>query len=213
MNLKGLYQNRFSNLDQRKRVWKVLVRDYFQKYFLKNDVVIDIGCGYCEFINEVKAKKKYGLDVNKDIRKHADKNVELIFAYSTKIPLKKNEVTKVFISNFFEHITKEQTEKTLIEVKRILKKGGKVIVLQPNIRFLAKDYWQIFDHVTPVDDRALVEIFEIHNFVLEKRVLRFLPFTMRDKSNIPAVFVSLYLKMPFIWFFFGKQSLLVFRKK
>ena len=38
------------------------------------------------------------------------------------------------------------------------------MVLQPNIRFCAKDYWMFFDHVTPIDDRAFVEGLEINGF-------------------------------------------------
>ena len=60
----------------------------------------------------------------------------------------------MFISNFFEHISREVIVATLLEVRRVLKPNGQLLLLQPNVRFCGKDYWQFFDHITAVDDRA-----------------------------------------------------------
>ncbi len=68
-------------------------------------------------------------------------------------------VDRVFISNFFEHIPREAIVSTLTEARRVLKPDGRLLVLQPNVRYCAKDYWMFFDHITPVDDRALAEAF------------------------------------------------------
>jgi ubiquinone/menaquinone biosynthesis C-methylase UbiE len=121
-------------------------------------------------------------------------------------------VHKVFISNFFEHLTHDDIAATVKELKRVVKKGGMVLVLQPNIRFTAKDYWMFFDHITPVDDRALEEIFTINGFRLEQRILRFLPFTTQSKVPAKPWLVKLYLRMPLIWRIMGKQTFMVFEK-
>lgn len=208
-----LYEQRFDDIDKRKELWQTLVTSFFQRYISKDDTILDIPCGYAEFINVVVCKKKYAIDINKDSKKYVDKNVTFIQTKSSKTKLKDGSIDKIFVSNFFEHITREEILETIVEFHRILKKGGKVLVLQPNIRFAYHNYWMFFDHITPIDDRALEEVFTIHGFKLTDRILKFLPFTA--KSHIPAkrLFVKTYLKLPILWHFFGRQSFLVFEKE
>lgn len=207
-----IYNKRFRNIGKRDKVWRILVDLFFDKFVGKNDTVLDIGGGYCEFINSINCKKKYILDINPDVKKYAAKDVVVLIASSTKIPLAHEKIDKVFISNFFEHIAREDIIKTIIEMRRVLKKNGEIITMHPNIRFLQKDFWRFFDHITPIDDRALEEIFSVYDFSLEKKILKFLPYTMSGGRNTPLAFVKIYLRFPILWKFFGKQSLLVFKK-
>lgn len=207
-----IYRLRFSKEDERKILWGLLVRKFFQQYIKKTDTVLDVPCGYGEFINIVNCKKKIALDINPDSKKHLNMDVTFLKASSTKIPLPNASVDKVFVSNFFEHITREDIQKTIIEFRRILKKGGSVMILQPNIRFAYKNYWMFFDHITAVDDRALEEIFTIEGFRLTKRVLRFVPYTSQGLLPTKKLMISLYLSLPIVWRFFGQQTFLMFEK-
>jgi len=193
-------------------MWKMLVEEFFQKYINSQDVVLDMPCGYGEFINNVKAKKKLALDINPDSNQYLAKDVKFLHASSTAIPLRSKTVDKVFISNFFEHISRDDILKTIKELSRILKIGGKVIILQPNIRFCAKDYWMFFDHITPVDDRALTEVFIANNFKIVKKILRFLPYSSRSKFPQTWLLIKIYINYPLLWKIFGKQSLLIYQK-
>lgn len=208
-----IYRRRFNKTEERKILWRALVEKFFQKYINEKDVVLDIPCGYGEFINTIACKKKFALDINPDSKKYLNKDVTFLKASSTKIPLPAKAVDKVFVSNFFEHITREDIQKTVIEFRRILKKGGSAMVLQPNIRFAYKNYWMFFDHITAVDDRALEEIFTIEGFTLTKRVLRFVPFTSQSKMPSSNFAIRLYLSLPFVWRFFGQQTFLMFEKQ
>ncbi|EKE14828.1 MAG: Methyltransferase type 11 [uncultured bacterium] len=213
MNLKNIYKTRFNNIEERKSIWKVLVKDFFQKFINDDEVVLDIACGYGEFINEINCGKKYAIDLNSDSAKYLNKSITFYCQSSTKIKsIKDNFIDKIFISNFFEHLAREDINLTIKECHRVLKKGGQILILQPNIRFCANDYWMFFDHVTPIDDRAIEEVFSSHGFQLKKRILRFLPFT--TKSNLPksSIFIKIYLGLPFLWRFFGQQSFLLFEK-
>src|SRR3990167_5718405 len=105
-----LYRLRFKReLESRNEIWKVLCSDFFQKYVGQSDTVCDLGAGYCEFINNIKAKNKIAVDINPDTKKFAGKNVRVIITSSTKLPNKlTNNIDVVFASNFFEHLpTKE----------------------------------------------------------------------------------------------------------
>ena len=213
MDVKKIYEARFVNIEERKSIWKVLVADFFQQYVNKKDIVLDAGCGYGEFINNIACEKKIAIDLNPQTKKYLEKDVKFYLGSTTKMSfIKENFVDKIFVSNFFEHLEKKDIVKTIKEFKRILKSGGEVLVLQPNIRFCQKDYWMFFDHITALDDRVLEEVFAIHGFKLKKIVLKFLPFTMRSIFPKLPIFVKLYLRLPFSWRILGKQSFLIFKK-
>ena len=109
-------------------------------------------------------------------------------------------------------LNKQQVFDTLYESNRILKKGGKILVLQPNIRFLANNYWDFFDHHTPISDRSLVEVLESLNMLIVKSYPKFLPYTVKSRLPKGPLFVKLYLRLPFLWKVFGKQTFIVAEK-
>jgi len=211
-SLKEIYIARFNDKRERENVWRTLVTAYFQRFIDKEDTVLDVGCGYGDFINYVQAKKKLAVDINSAGRNEVNKDIKFYTARSSRMPfIKSGSVDKIFISNFFEHLRTEEIETTIKEFKRVLKKGGEVLILQPNIRLLLHDFWMFFDHLTPIDDRALVEIFGVYNFVLKKRILRFIPYTRKSRLPKWPFIIRLYLKLPIIWPLFGKQSFLIFK--
>lgn len=211
---KELYGKRFeAEHQQRNDMWKILSKKFFQKYVSKDDTVLDIATGYGEFINNIRCKKKIACDINPDSKSFVGRDVEFLLGSSIKIPLRDKSVDKAFISNFFEHITHEEIMQTLHELFRILKPHGKVLVLQPNVRFCYKDYWMFFDHITPIDDRGLTEAFALADFEQEYKIERFLPFTTKSKLPKTTFLISMYLHLPFAWHILGKQSFLVYVKK
>lgn len=207
-----IYAKRFKEIEKRNNIWKILINEYFHRFFKSTDTILDIACGYGEFINNIKCSKKIAVDINPDTQKYLNKDVYFIQSSSAKINVSQKSIDKVFISNFFEHITREEIVKTIQEIKRILKKDGSVIILQPNIRFCRQDYWMFFDHITPIDDRALIEIFESYGFKKTLRIEKLLPFTTKSRLPQSEIFIKLYLKFPILWKMFGAQSLLVFKK-
>lgn len=212
-NLDRIYERRFSgDAEFRGKMWEVL-RMFFQKYIPEDSVVADIGAGYCEFINSVKAKRKIAVDLNADVRKFAGSGVESIISSSTDMKMINGGTVDVaFSSNFFEHLGREDIVKTVKEIHRILKKNGRFLILQPNIRYCYRDYWMFFDHVTPLDDRSLSEILELNGFkILEVRP-RFLPYTTKSRMPKSVLLLKLYLKIPLIQKLFGKQSFIYAEK-
>lgn len=214
MNLQEMYQHRFSPDENfRKKMWETLCQHYFQGYVSDRDVILEIGAGYCEFINNIRGKRKIAVDINPDIQHYANDDVEAIISRSTNIStIENSSIDIVFISNFFEHLERKDIQDTIREAYRILRSEGKLIILQPNIRFTYRDYWMFFDHITPIDDRALIEALEINHFKVIKIITRFLPFTTKSHFPRSITLIRLYLALKFIWPLFGKQSLLVVTK-
>ncbi|MDG0964962.1 MAG: hypothetical protein P8O23_07845, partial [Opitutales bacterium] len=60
-DLDQIYENRFFGLEEyRNDVWKILVNHFFGKWINSDATILDLGCGYGEFINQANAKIKHG---------------------------------------------------------------------------------------------------------------------------------------------------------
>src|SRR4029077_19148996 len=109
----------------------------------------------------------------------------------------------------FEHLTRGDIVRTMREVARVLKPTGRFLILQPNIRFCARDFWMFFDHITPLDQYSLAEALEISGFRVVHTIVRFLPFTTKSRLPNSLFMVRLYLKTPLLWRIFGQQTFVV----
>jgi SAM-dependent methyltransferase len=212
--IKTMYAHRFGNAEEgRSVVWKILTRQFFQRWIGPASAVLDLGAGYCEFINNISAARKYALDLNPVTPSKAGADVTVLtHDASSAWPVPANSLDVIFTSNFFEHLeNKEALSACLGEVSNALKPGGIFIALGPNIRFCYDVYWDFIDHYIPLSDRSLVEAIELAGLQVEEVISRFLPYTMSGKRQIPLTFVRLYLKLRFVWPVFGKQFLIIAR--
>lgn len=215
MDVESIYKRRFTpDLKFRDQMWQVLCRSFFQKYVPLQSTVLEVAAGYCEFINNIQAARKIAVDINPSTQEHAQPDVQVLLADAGHISgIAENSVDIAFTSNFFEHLTRDQITATVEEVRRVLVPGGKFLVLQPNIRFCAKDYWMFFDHITPIDDRALVELFETKGFRIVKVIPRFLPYTTQGSLPKSIFFLRMYLFLRPAWRLLGQQSFIMVAKE
>ncbi len=214
MDVQRIYARRFvPDLQFRNEMWKILCRVFFQRYVHPESHVMEIGAGYCEFINNIQASRKTAVDLNPDLEKYVGTGIKTVIANTNQINgIADNSVDLVFASNFFEHLVRDDIVATFQEVYRILVPGGRFMVLQPNIRFCARDYWMFFDHVTAIDDRAFVEGLEINGFEIIQVIDRFLPYTTKSRLPKALLLIEAYLRLPIAWRFFGQQSFILSRK-
>src|SRR5271168_878153 len=78
-DLKKIYAARFSgHWEYRNKVWRILTANYFSRWIKPDDSVLDLGCGYGEFINNVSATKKYAMDLNPSAKEHVLDGVQLL---------------------------------------------------------------------------------------------------------------------------------------
>jgi SAM-dependent methyltransferase len=214
-DLETEYRLRFERLaPYRDRVWKVLTRDFFQSYVPAGGAVLDVGCGWGEFINNIEAGKKYGIDLNPESERRLSRDV-VFFKQdcSATWPLPDRSLDVVFTSNFFEHLpTKEALRATLVEARRCLKPGGTLICLGPNVKYLPGAYWDFWDHYLPLTELSMGEVLGVLGFNVVGRTARFLPYSMSQGFAPPVAFVAAYLRLPFVWRFFGRQFLVIARK-
>ena len=214
-HLTQIYDKRFSGHEYyRNQVWKILVKQFFSKWIRSTDHILDLGCGYGEFINHTKCEVRHAMDLNPKTRSLMDK--EIIFHEqdcSKPWEIESNSLDLVFTSNFFEHLrNKESLDCTVGEIKKALKPEGRLIAMGPNISVLKGKYWDFWDHHVPLSDQSLCELLQIHNFTIEQSESKFLPYNMVRVKERPLFLVSLYLKFPFLWKIFGKQFLIIAKK-
>jgi len=216
MEIEKLYRGRFDEKERQRKndIWKVLCSSFFQKYIPTDSIVLDIGAGYCEFINNIQCVKKYAVDLTEDTANFANGDVKVFKCPSSNLSFLSDEsMDIVFMSNFLEHLkTKEEVIKTLSESFRVLKPGGYVMILQPNIRYLYKEYWDFFDHHIPLSDKSLIEALRMVGFRIEQILPKFLPYTTKSRMPQHSLLVKTYLKMPFIWKIMGRQMFVFGRK-
>ena len=210
-----LYRLRFEKeIKIRNEIWKVLCQDFFQKYIKTTDTICDLGAGFCEFINNIKAQNKIAIDVNPESRKYAASDVQVVACKSVNLAQKiKDKLDVVFASNFFEHLpTKEELVITVDEIRKVLKKRGRLIILMPNIRYVGSAYWDFLDHQLPLSDKSMIELLELKGFRIIEKKSKFLPYS--TKGNLPKIpiLVRFYLKLTPLHLIFGKQSLIVAQK-
>lgn len=217
ITVKKYYQDRFNQEENSDRhiVWKTLCGVWLQKYIKKTDCVIDFGAGYCEFLNNINCAEKIAVDINPDTKKRAKNKIVVLQTDVLSISSKwNNRVNVVFISNFLEHLqTKEEVIRVLEKAYKLLKKEGKVIILQPNIDLVKQSYWNFIDHSIALNSKSLTEALKITGFQIIEFIERFLPYT--SKSRLPKVsfLIKLYLKLPSWIRPFAGQSFVVAIKK
>lgn len=209
--VEAIYKRRFiPDLVFRQKMWRVLCRRFFQRYVPDTSSVLEVGAGYCEFINSIRARQKIAVDLNPDTRAYADPDVRVISTTSTDLSaVDSGSVDVAFASNFFEHLERPDILSTMCEVRRCLRPGGRFLILQPNIRFCARDFWMFFDHITPLDQYSLAEALEMSGFRVTRTIVRFLPFTTKSRLPRSLWLIRLYLRIPLMWRYMGQQTFMV----
>lgn len=212
LELEREYERRFgSRREYRWRVWTLLTKRVFQRYVADTGSVLELGCGWGEFINQVRAGRRFGMDLNPSSAGRLDAGIQFLHQdCSQQWPLPEGTLDLVFTSNFFEHLPdKTALGRTLQEAHRCLKRGGRIVCLGPNIRTIPGAYWDFWDHYLPLTELSLAEGLELAGFTIAESRARFLPYTMARDRNPPLWMVSLYLSVPLLWRVLGRQFLVV----
>jgi SAM-dependent methyltransferase len=217
MDLTQLYRNRFDEADRARkaRVWDVLYGHVFARWVKPDDTVLDVGAGFCEFINAARAQRRIAVDLNPDAKRFAGPGVELHTASASRLDFLGNGgADVVFSSNFLEHLpNKDEVGSVVREILRVLRPGGTLMLLGPNVRLIPGAYWDFFDHHVPLSERSLCELLALTGFEIEHVEARFLPYTTRSALPQAPWLVRLYLLLrPFSSAVLGKQFLIVARK-
>ena len=210
--LDELYRDRFDDREHRakERIWPAIV-EYLQRFVDPDAPVLDVACDRGYFIRHVRARERWASDV-RDVT--ADLGPGIRFVQVDGLQLASTAPTDyfgtVFMSNYLEHLPGPDAVVRQLEVAaRLLRPGGRVIVLQPNVRFVGGSYWDFIDHRVALTDRSLAEAGALAGLRAVRVIPRFLPYSTKGRLPLRAALVRMYLRVPLAWRVLGRQTLYV----
>jgi len=180
-------------------VWKV-VAEHLASWVPPRAHVLELGAGYCEWINNVSAARRVAVDIWPDVVRFAAAGVESVVldASHDLSTLGVSSFDTVLASNVLEHFDPAVAASVVEDLGRLLKPGGRLIVIQPNFRYASKRYFDDYTHRAVFTDVSLPNLLRAHGFQIDRVQPRFLPYSMRGtKLPIRPWTVRAYLRSPF----------------
>ena len=197
MTENGYHATRIPEDPRRRVLWRTLVDFTFQKEIPPDGVVLELGAGYGDFINAVKARRRMAVDLWDGMPKHLDTGVEGLISGITRIDgVEDNSVDYVFSSNCFEHVSRQDLVDCLASLRRKMKPGALLSIVQPNYRYCFREYFDDYTHVSIYSDRSLCDLLAANGFKIVRCVPRFLPLTLKQRLPVHPLLIRLYLMSP-----------------
>lgn len=151
------------------RTQKKIIRQYFTAD--PNERVLDLGCGTGEFSPHFSKSQYIGIDIDpKNIayaRKHY--NGDFRIADGRRLPFPNENFDKVLVVGVFHHLSTEDCRLVFKEIKRMLKKYGKILIMEdtrsgrPIVKFM-----QSVDQGAYIRDFSEWNSMVAENFIIEK---------------------------------------------
>jgi SAM-dependent methyltransferase len=208
----GYHETRLAHDPRRGVVWESLWKYYFRHQIRADDCVLDLGCGYGDFINNVVARRRIAIDSWPGFIQQVDRQVEAIVGSVTDLDALPDEsVDFAFASNLLEHLLQPDIVRMLAGLRRKLRSGGTLTVIQPNWRYATREYFDDYTHVSVWSHVSLADFMGANGWeVLEIRP-RFLPLTVKSRLPVHPWLIRAWLMSPFKPM--GKQMLLRVRPR
>lgn len=218
MDIRALYEKRFlaGERVRKEKLWQILCCDFLQQFIKDDDIVLDVGSGLGEFINNIRCGKKIALDVNSRLRQSVSQDVKVIIASVKHLNhhFAASSIDVIFMSNLLEHLdSKEEVFRLLKEAYGILKAEGRLLIMQPDIKLVGHAYWDFFDHKVPITLDSLVEVLKADGFYIKYIRYPFLPYSTKVRFlPLWPLFLKLYLRLRPFHYIFGKQFFICAKK-
>ncbi len=200
------FDTRYSPDPHRKKVWKAIC-EYLQAFIPADGVVLDVGAGYCDFINQINASRKYALDVNPDVAHYCAPGVMFFVGEVGSIDLPSQSVDVVMASNLLEHLSDQQCGALFDRFDDVLKEKGRVILIQPNYYYCYREYWDDFTHIKAFSHVSLIDFLRLRGYTIIRAEKKFLPFSF--KSVLPKSYWMTKIYLSSFWRPLAKQMLIV----
>lgn len=195
-NWTDYFKTRFKFDAKRELVWRHIVA-YLQRYIPYSAKVLEIGAGYHNFINNIKAEEKHSLDISCITKDYAGNDVKFYLDSACRMKdIASSYFDFVFASNLLEHFSCEELVAVIFHVKRVLKNKGVFLILQPNFKYCYKVYFDDYTHKQVFTHLSLSDLLEESGFKIIKIIPRFIPFSMKARFPNFGFLVWLYLRLP-----------------
>jgi hypothetical protein len=207
-----LYEARFSEREAEAKdaLWRELV-GYLGRWVDAAHPVLDLACDRGHFIRWVNASERWATDI-RDVSNALPPDVK--FVRASGLALAEHVPTgyfgSIFMSNYLEHLASgDEVIEQLRVAAALLRPGGHVIVLQPNVRLVGARYWDFIDHKVALTEGSLLEAAEMADLRTVKLITRFLPYSTKGRLPTSPALVRAYLHFRPAWWLLGRQTLYV----
>jgi ubiquinone/menaquinone biosynthesis C-methylase UbiE len=207
------YFNSRLTFDQKRVVlWSALWDFSLSKVMKDAKAILEIGAGWCDFINNARADRRIAVDPWPGVIEAAADGVEAHVGLAEDMGfVADGSVDAVFASNLVEHLTHDQFDAMLNEADRVLAPGGRVVLIQPNFRLAYKRYFDDFTHVSMWSEVSLADFFTSRGWVVERAQAKFMPLSVKSRLPVSRFLIRCYLASPVKPL--AGQMLVVARKK
>ena len=203
----GYHSSRLHADPRRTVLWQALWRYYFSKLISPRDCVLDLGCGYGDFINAVVAERRIGVDVWAECPLYLAPEVEAVVGSVTDLGfLAEQSVDFAFASNLFEHLTQADLGSVLEQLRARLRPRGTLTILQPNYRYAFREYFDDYTHISVYSHISLADFLVANGYEIVDIQPRFMPLTIKSQMPVSPLLIRAYLASPIKPL--GKQMLL-----
>lgn len=182
---------------QRRLVWREIA-SYLSGFIPESAAALELGAGYCDWINQVQAKERVATDLWDDITHHADAGVRCVVGDVIQVlrSLSPQRFDAILASNFFEHFNHEALNPLLEQVRERLQEDGVLIVIQPNFTYAYRQYFDDYTHRAVFTAVSLQAFLRSKGFEIVRVEPRFLPLTMKSRLPKWGWLVRAYLRSP-----------------
>jgi len=195
-DVSGYFRTRLAPNPHRSAVWRHIC-DYLRRWIPPDSAVLELGAGWCDFANNIHARRVVAMDLDITVRRAAAPQVQAELGDCTDLSrFGDGEFDVVFASNLLEHLERPDASALLAESARVLRPGGRLILLQPNFRLNPGSYFDDYTHVAIYTDRSLPDYLVSEGWRIAAKYPRFLPLTMKSKGSALSFLVPWYLRSP-----------------
>lgn len=182
----------------RARVWQVIAQ-HLAPWVPPGAHVLEIGAGYCHWINNVTAARRVAIDLWPELPRHAGPGVEprVLDATTDLVGLGEKQFDVVLASNVLEHFDPDTAATMVTNVATLLRTGGRFIIIQPNFRYAYRQYFDDYTHRSIFTHESLSSLLRAKGFTVELLQPKFLPYSMRGTTAPPSWLIKAYLLSPF----------------
>lgn len=192
----GYFETRLAPSESRGKVWKHLC-SYLARWIAPDARVLELGAGWCDFANHVRAARVVAMDLDATVRGAAAAHVEPVVGDCTDLrQFEDASFDVVFASNLLEHLERDVATRLLAEARRVLRPGGRLILMQPNFALQPGRYFDDFTHVAIYTDKSLADYLVSQGWAIEAVRARFLPLSLKSRGSGLTFLVPWYLRSP-----------------
>lgn len=182
----------------KKNFKKEVIRFYLSE-LKEGQVLLDLNAGLDGFYKEPEVEKNeyIALDQNRNVRSFLEKSGVRALDWDVPyIPLNDNSVDYVLSTPFIEHLpTYLEAVELLIEIKRVLKEDGRLLIIVPNYTNLKAIFYEDYKHTWITTKKRVVDMLMDCGYgVTDTRyTIGWITLKMNPFTSVARFFIAIFL--------------------